>query len=159
MTASNRGSGRALRALGLAAALSAAGAAPAEAQHGPDVGPLAYHTYLYFDDDGRNQIEYLDGDGRAYLWYPGEERVIEGRWRAPPEGGVCFTYSTTPADGPLGMRADQWVCEGWDLQRADVLAKAADDVFDLRSGAPPFMLRIDDYFDDLDAVRAAASRR
>ncbi|MCI4663476.1 MAG: hypothetical protein MRY74_02025 [Neomegalonema sp.] len=137
-------------------AIVVAGGAGVSAQHAERGGPpLGEHTFLSFDGTHGVQIEFLDSKGRAYLWYPGEERIVPGRWWLKGAFQICFNYPTyvfkaTPTE-PAGVD----ICMSLSDYYETTISKRADDVFDLRSGRAPFVLSPKDYFGSFGAVLAA----
>jgi hypothetical protein len=62
------------------------------------------YTNVSYDSGHGTQVEYLTGDGRAYLWYPGNTVVLSGRWKAAGDD-ICFAYSNgsyNPVTGKTG---------------------------------------------------------
>lgn len=150
--------GRRLRVAGaLCAAFLLAGSA--DAQHSDAGGPIAYHTFLSFDATNGVQIEYLDADGGAYLWYPERSETLRGAWRLAADGEICFVYPGYDANLDAGSSSGDWICMSLDAFYLTTLSKRDGDLFGLAAGDPPFTLRMSDYFDDFDAVEAAIERR
>ncbi len=143
------------RRLAGAAALVAAlfSAAAALAQHRDSGDAFGFHTFLSWDETNGVQIEYLDGAGGAYLWYPGVAETIVGTWRVSG-GEICFVYPGYGLDDPTLPRFDEEICMTLDYFFTSTLSKREGDVFDLRSGRPPFIMRRSDYFADFEAVTA-----
>lgn len=101
--------------------------------------------------------EYSTADGRTFLWYPGNTRVIEGRWKVETKpatlGGrafdiveICFLYPGTynELDDKSG---DEWDCwpaayeaENHKGRAARGRETRAGDVFGLTAGAVPYVL-------------------
>ncbi len=146
-----------MRRLWSAAALAVAlgHAASAWAQHSDEGGPFAHHTFLFSHPDYVIQIEYLDGEGGAYLWYPGESAVILGSWRVSDEEEICFVYDAAPSAALDGPPAGEWACQPLEEHWPEIREKRAGDPFDLQSGAVPFVLRFDDDFRSFEAVLGA----
>ena len=48
---------------------------------------------MHYDDDHGTQVEYYAASGYAYLWYPGNNRLIISSFREDLSAGeVCFSY-------------------------------------------------------------------
>lgn len=104
---------------------------------------LANSTVRSYDMFHGSQIEYLGADGTTQLWYPGNWRLLPGRWMVRQSGRrvvICFAYgpnSYNPATGAVGS---DWECEsarGYLLGNEEV---AAGDPLKLASGKMPFVL-------------------
>lgn len=142
------------RRLGLAASLvvvmCSAGAA---AEHSAQSGAYAFHTFLSWDAANGPQIEYLDGAGGAYLWYPGVAETIAGRWLLRAEDQICFVYPGFRSERSNLPDFAREICMSVDEFFKTTLSKRAGDVFDLAAGAPPFILERADFFVDFESVR------
>lgn len=44
------------------------------------------------------QIGYFSPNGQYFLAYPGNKRVVRGRWSVSKQGNLCFSYRTEPWD-------------------------------------------------------------
>ncbi len=81
------------------------------------------------------QVEYLSPDGRAYLWYPGNPRILPGRWRVEKRGlgaQICFTYMPQPVSG--------WSCQGGGNYLVNQAEIVDGDPLDLEGGKLPFIM-------------------
>ena len=81
------------------------------------------------------QVEYLSPDGRAYLWYPGNPRILPGRWRVEKRGlgaQICFTYMPQPVSG--------WSCQGGGNYLVNQAEIVDGDPLDLEGGKLPFVM-------------------
>lgn len=150
---------RRFKELGAVAAFAAMAlvASVAAAQHRDDGDALSGHTFLFWDASNGHQIEYLARGGGAFLWYPTERETLVGAWRLRGDD-ICFIYPGRTDVGPNDMNFDDDMCMTLEFFFATTFSKRAGDVFDLQSGAPPFVLDFDDYFSDFDAVFSAAGR-
>lgn len=80
------------------------------------------------------QISYTSADGRAWLWYPGNPRILEGRWKLDDSKGmlqVCYDYgpgtrNPTMKDAPAGFQ-----CGSFHNQNIFTLDTKRGDVFGL----------------------------
>ena len=57
-----------------------------------------------------NQVEYTSPDGKAHLWYPGQDQVVVGEWKVPDGKYVCFYYPKIAVDRISGGLSDRWAC-------------------------------------------------
>ncbi len=56
---------------------------------------LGNTTSRSFSYQHGTQVEYLGADGRAFLWYPGNDKLVPGTWTASLSGRrpqICFGY-------------------------------------------------------------------
>ena len=113
--------------------------APAAAQHSSR-GALGGHTFLSYDATHGVQIEYMDKNGRAFLWYPEEKRVMKGVWRLKAPNEICFAYPGHASSEKLGVGLDGWICMTMRSFYDTTLAKRPDDPFSLASGDVPFVI-------------------
>ncbi len=70
-------------------------------------------TALSYMPGHGNQIEYLDGEGGAHLWYPGNRIVLHGNWDVRSENGtsrICFKYGANTYNPETGTRGGDWKC-------------------------------------------------
>ena len=95
----------------LAALLLAALATPASA-----APKLSNRTMMTYDPGHGTQVEYFDGSGRNYLWYPGNTGVVPGRWKL--EGGnLCFRYGANTYNPQTNQSGGNWECQPTDMLR------------------------------------------
>ncbi len=77
-----------------------------------------------------NQVEYTSPNGKAILWYPGQDQVVIGEWKVPEGKYVCFYYPDIAVDRIVGGLSDRWACHV--IEDAIAGSQARDgDVFDL----------------------------
>ena len=89
---------KALRPLGLAG-LVATVALPANAQAVEALFDLLCGRTVHFYDASGNQIEYTSGDGTAYLWFNGLDKVIVGTWGVYSDAEVLELENDGSGDG------------------------------------------------------------
>ncbi len=92
------------------------------------------------------QVEYLAENGRTYLWFPGNRRLVLGswivrRWREKYE--VCFSYSRSSRDFVTGATGDNLTCDLLSNYPETITEIRQEDSFDLSSGTLPFVLERD----------------
>lgn len=78
-------------------------------------------TLLFYEPSHGNQLEYLDPNGRCYLWYPGNPIVLRGLWKAD-EGSIYFRYGINtynPVTGVVGGTWEGCRIELWSLSIVD----------------------------------------
>ena len=77
-----------------------------------------------------NQVEYTSADGKAILWYPGQDQVVVGEWKVPEGKYVCFYYPDIAVDRIVGGLSDRWACHVIEDAISDSQTRDGD-VFDL----------------------------
>ncbi|UWQ80167.1 hypothetical protein K3725_03915 [Leisingera sp. S132] len=101
-------------------------------------------TTLDYSVQHGTQVEHMASDGRAYLWYPGNQRVVTGEWRTETDargsGRICFRYGRSTFNPVTGQRGGSWNC----VRAADFIWAEEEyttgDPFGLSSGAIPFVM-------------------
>jgi hypothetical protein len=93
-----------MRALALPVLLLALLVAPAAAAQ-----QLGGYTNMSHDRGHGTQIEYLSPGGGAWLWYPGNARILPGRWKRAG-ADICFAYTGGSHNPVTGHRGDGWEC-------------------------------------------------
>ena len=95
------------------------------------------------------QIEYLDPDGTAHLWYPGNRVILPGQWRVAMSKdrqtiGICFRYPTPSYNPVTGESGGQWSCSPAERYAKGLVEIAAGDVLQLKGRTTiPFILSPD----------------
>jgi hypothetical protein len=98
--------------------------------------------YTQMINDGRHgtQIEYLTEGGKAFLWYPGNSNVLEGRWKREGQD-ICFAYGENTFNPVTGHQGGGWECMSFDMYWRVVEERMPGDLFALQGrGAVPFRL-------------------
>lgn len=102
---------------------------------------LSDSTMIAYDGSHGLQIEYLSADGEAFLWYPGNQRIVSGEWKleksetfyqAKTENGwhiprlgyfkdglkyrahskICYRYTGNTYNPVTKQRGGNWQCSG-----------------------------------------------
>lgn len=117
---------------------------------------LGGFTNLTYESQHGTQIEYLADGGKAFLWYPGNRSVLEGRWKR--EGArMCFAYGGNTFNPVTGHQGGGWECMPYELYRGAISERAAGDIFALQDRrAVPF--RLDAKRASLESLMARAAR-
>ena len=98
--------------------------------------PRANVTYATSDFFHGLQVEYFGPGGRAYLWYPGNERAVTGEWTA--EGNeLCFRYQANSYNPVTGQSGGQWECRNRTGALGGLISFVEGDAFGLKSGLVP----------------------
>ncbi len=99
------------------------------------------------------QIEYIDTDGRAYLWYPGNSHPVPSLWKLQKKGEryqICGMFPTRSYNPVRKTYGGQWECQrlgDWVVRIREI---RAGDIFNLSSGQVPWKLSKDrTTFDEL----------
>ncbi|MEP1613403.1 MAG: hypothetical protein ABJL72_15950 [Roseobacter sp.] len=86
------------------------------------------------------QVEYHASDGAAYLWYPGNHRIVVGEWKIEAEQGSkpkkCYRYGTNTYNPVTKRRGGKWNCSNPIGGHDDFLRG---NVFGLKPGPVPFV--------------------
>jgi hypothetical protein len=96
-------------------------------------------TYHFYEPSHGNQVEYLDSDGRCYLWYPGNAVVLVGRWRCD-ESRVYFQYGVNTYNPVTGAIGGQWESHAIALWSVSIVESVPGDILGLKRGLP-FVLK------------------
>jgi hypothetical protein len=107
------------------------------------------------------QVVYTTGNGRSYLWYPGNQTVLAGRWRIVeqmatvrtatnayefPQTKVCFDYGNNSYNPVTGKTGEE--CQHAAFMMMFSGRSVAGDKFGLsRRKAVPFVLKPTDTID------------
>ncbi|WP_288587154.1 hypothetical protein [uncultured Methylobacterium sp.] len=114
-------------------------------------------TRLTYDPSHGMQIEYSSTDGKVYLWYPGNQAILPGQWKAEPyyvefvengralrrvdEAKVCFRYGPNTFNPATGHVGAGWQCAPLAELNRYQAQTASGDVFGLRTRTEvPFVL-------------------
>lgn len=90
-----------------------------------------------------SQVTYLAADGRAYLWHPGEKKILPGRWvlRAERDSHeVCVGYAPDSTGRAAVRAAGDLNCILLGDLALSVTETGKGDLFDLASGQAPYIL-------------------
>jgi hypothetical protein len=97
-------------------------------------------TIMTYDRGYGTQVEYYDGSGRTYLWYPGNRRSLPGEVMLQPNDVICFKYGPDTRDALTGAPGDEWSCAVIEQHDRSIVDRVKGDVFGLSSGRVPFVL-------------------
>lgn len=113
-----------LRAAFSAIILSLLAMAPAAAQ------TVGGYTNMSRDTAHGTQIEYLSTRGEAFLWYPGNSVILQGRWKRDGSD-ICFAYGGNTYNPATGQRGGGWECMPFRLQWGAVVERMPGDILGL----------------------------
>jgi len=94
------------------------------------------------------QIEYLDPDGTAHLWYPGNPGILPGEWKIEKGSndviGICFRYATSGRNPVTGVVGTAWTCSRTNRNNRTTIQSMTGDVLHLKGRRSiPFILQPD----------------
>lgn len=110
---------------GLNAKMEAANAAQERVTIAQARAHYAGFTVKSYDTSHGTQVEYTSPNGRCYLWYPGNRRVLPCKWKiikkdTKPAFGqrdrtinvthICFSYPKNSRNPVTGHRGSDWQC-------------------------------------------------
>jgi hypothetical protein len=103
-------------------------------------------TRVSFSSGHGTQVSYMAPNGMIYLWYPGNQIVLPGRWSIEPRprgyADLCFQYGPNTYNPVAGQVGGQKNCRPADYWAQYEVDGAAGDVFGLsRQHSVPFILR------------------
>jgi len=114
-------------------------------------------TRVSYEPKHGTQVSFSMADGRIYLWYPGNDVVLPGEWRACedrfsmtqpstgtvmfPYGKVCFRYNSSTFNPVTGAGPGEWECAAASQLDARLVEQRAGDIFGLaKARVVPFKL-------------------
>jgi len=114
-------------------------------------------TRYTHDPSHGNQVSFSTADGRTHLWYPGNNVVLKGEWRACedrfsatvkgsdtlmlPFGKMCFKYGANTFNPATGSKGGEWECGAASRLEATLVEQRQGDVFGLAKRQDvPFVL-------------------
>lgn len=98
-------------------------------------------TYLTFSKAHGFQVNYVRGDGRAWLWYPGNKRGVPELWkRDTARKAICWAHPGNSYNPVTKQTGGKWACEPQALAARLVVAHLDGDPYRLASGAVPSVL-------------------
>lgn len=104
---------------------------------------LSGYTVLSHSKSHGSQVEYTDNVGKAYLWYPKNRTVVEGKWRTEARSKadeLCFKYPKSSINRVTNKRGGSWECRWAVIKLADDVQRVKGDPFNLKSGKIPFVM-------------------
>jgi hypothetical protein len=91
-------------------------------------------TGLAYDFFHGNQVEYYAPDGKSFLWYPGNTKIVTGDWQVRDQE-ICFKYESSSVNPATGKPGGDFDCEPLATAEANRLDTAEGDVFHLGSSS------------------------
>lgn len=98
------------------------------------------YTNMTYDYAHGTQVEYLARNGKSWLWYPGNEVILEGRWKRQG-GDMCFAYGANTYNPATGQSGGDFECMEFALFWGSIMERMPGDIFSLATRtAPPLKL-------------------
>jgi hypothetical protein len=98
-------------------------------------------TLLFYSPGHGNQIEYLDPDGRCYLWYPGNSVILVGKWRID-ESSIYFQYGSNTYNPVTDVQGGGWEGQPINVWSRDIVDHVSGDILGIQRTLP-FVLSAD----------------
>ncbi len=105
-------------------------------------------TSLSFSAQHGTQVVYVAPNGASYLWYPGNQRIVQGNWRiaapqAPAEySSICFDYGRVSFDINTASSTRERCTSAGTYLRLEKEARNGD-IFGLSTSGIPFVMEKD----------------
>lgn len=114
-------------------------------------------TVVSFNAHGP-QVSYRAGDGRIWLWYPGNKEILAGEWKVLAAGAECYRYGANTFNPQTGIAGGNWECAFMIPSIGPYMQERSGDVFKLANRkAVPFVTTKDrTQFEQLVAKLPAA---
>lgn len=103
--------------------------------------PVAGTTYLSFNRAHGFQVNYIARGGRAWLWYPGNDRAVPEEWKTDTVRGipaVCFRHPHGSFNPVTRRRGGAYACQPLELSQKTIVSSLDGDAFGLSSGDVPY---------------------
>ncbi|KQP23787.1 hypothetical protein ASF27_13470 [Methylobacterium sp. Leaf102] len=114
-------------------------------------------TLLTHNTEHGTQVEFATKDGKVYLWYPGNDVILEGRWKPEPfatefmekgrlvrrleQSRICFSYPAASFNPATRKSGGGWECTSFEAYRPGVKEWKDGDILSLRGRKDaPFVL-------------------
>lgn len=105
--------------------------------------PRANTTYLSFNKFHGFQVNYIAPGGLAWLWFPGNSKVVPEEWRLDSVNGtkaICFRHPSNSRNPATSRRGGAFQCQPLELSQKAIVARLNGDAFKLASGNVPYRL-------------------
>ena len=104
-------------------------------------GTYRDYTIFYYDPQHGTQVEYYSKNGKSFLWYPGNTRIVWGDWKVEAKSGqqsnMCHRYQTNSYNPVTKVRGGNWECVNMVRQQSSIQNRILGDPFGLTSGKVP----------------------
>ncbi|MEM1079087.1 MAG: hypothetical protein AAGI09_11205 [Pseudomonadota bacterium] len=105
--------------------------------------PQPNRTYLSFSLAHGFQVNFFAGNGRAYLWYPGNRNVVAEAYKLDVVAGqqaLCWRHPENSFNPVTRTTGGQFRCESLAMAQRTMAAVVAGDPYRLSEGNIPYVL-------------------
>lgn len=103
--------------------------------------PQVGQTYLSFSKVHGYQVNYIGKGGKAWLWYPGNSRVVPELWkRDNARDALCWAHPSNTYNPVTKTKGGRFACENRTQAAKTVIAQLQGDIFSLSAGKIPYRL-------------------
>jgi hypothetical protein len=120
---------------------------------------VSNRTMMMRDSHHGDQFEFLSNNGHTWLWYPGNETLVRGDWKADGSN-ICFRYGANAYNPVTKQQGGKWECTPFSNWKPRALAAYRGDIFDLsQREAVPCVLDKYSYYQSMIAKYERMSAR
>lgn len=107
---------------------------------------IANETMMTYDPGHGTQVEYIAKNGKTYLLYPGNAKIVKGQWKLdrtanPNVFNLCFRYPSNSYNPVTKQAGGGWDCQPAGFYLMGVRDHLQGDVLGLsKSAQVPFVL-------------------
>ncbi len=103
--------------------------------------PQSGYTYLSFSKAHGYQVNYIGSSGKAWLWYPGNSRIVPELWKRDIErNAVCWAHPSNTYNPVTKTKGHSFMCENHTQAAKAVVSQISGDIFNLSAGKIPYRL-------------------
>ena len=105
--------------------------------------PQPNTTYLSFSTAHGFQVNYLAPGGKAWLWYPGNQRGVAEEYKLEIVSGqqaICWRHPSNSYNPVTQTRGGTFACQNLAFSQRTIVAELLGDPFSLQTGKLPFPL-------------------
>jgi len=105
--------------------------------------PQPNTTYLSFSSAHGFQVNYIAPQGKAWLWYPGNQRVVPEEYKQDIVSGqeaICWRHPSNSYNPVTQASGGAFACQSLALTQRTIVAALPGDPFSLETGTVPFPL-------------------
>jgi len=104
--------------------------------------PQAGRTYLSFSHAHGFQVNYLAAQGKAWLWYPGNSKIVPELWKLDRDGTViCWKHPQQSYNPVTQQFGGGFACTSRQFSAKTIVAELRGDPFGLAKGNVPYRLK------------------
>ena len=105
--------------------------------------PQPNTTYLSYSGAHGFQVNYLGPNGRAWLWYPRNQRGVPEEYKLETisdQKAICWRHPTNSYNPVTQTQGGNFACQRLDFTQRQIVAALPGDPFSLRDGTVPYAL-------------------